>query len=221
MKHSHKIFISIIVLVLAIVNACEYTDFEYSCDPIIDEYVKNNKKALSDISIDKLLSYDVGLQRAIFSSWDYRKKHDIWIEKLYLILENENLTCLEENHIIELINHISENYFLPESFTENQNTNSIFSQYWIEYAQSDLGWTDKYIALIVYRLYTNEEQLIKELSSINELRTNVLTDNEGEYSCNCNSSADFCGIMNCGAGICNITSGCGWLWSQECNGICY
>lgn len=220
MKTSHLILATVIISVFILFNACEKAELEFSCNPTIDKYVRNNKKALSDISIDTLLTYDIGLQRAIFNSWDYRKKREVWLEKLYIILENENLSSPEKNHIIELINHISENYFSPEILAENQNDNSIFSQYWIEYARYDLGWPNKYIALIVYRLYTNQQQLIDEQSSINDLRKGVLTNNETS-DCNCSSSSDYCDIGSCGSGNCNIVSGCGWLWSQQCDGSCY
>lgn len=207
-------------LLAALLFSCQKFELEFSCDPVINAFVSENREMLSQITINELTSYEIKLQKAVFNSWDYRKKRSAWIDKLQFILSNENLTKAETNHIQNLINHIEENYFLDETIQFNAENRTQFATHWITYATEDLGWPKPYIAFIVYCLYTNYSQFEAEISKLNSLKTAVVTNSEG--SCDCNVSADFCGTADCLTGSCSSnSSNCGWLWSMPCDGNCY
>jgi len=199
-------------------TSCQFDKQIYSCDPVINSYVNENKEEFSQLNLQQLTSYDYTLQKAIFNSWDYTKKREAWIDKLNYIISNEKLTYDEIIHIQKLIDHIQPDYFSDESLFKNSEGNTLFANKWIEYSQNELGWSDQFIAFIVYRLYLNQTQLEAELSELNSLRTETSTDGE---SCNCNRSADFCGDHYlCRVTGCTPTGGCGWLGTQICDGSC-
>jgi hypothetical protein len=200
--------------------SCGQYELEFSCDPVINSYVSENREELSQITVEELVSYEPELQRAVFNSWDYRKKRSAWIDKLRFILSIENLTKAEIGHIQNLINHIEEDYFLDENIQHNMEARSQFASSWISYATKDLGWSKQYIAFIVYRLHTNQSQFEAEFSDLTSLGATATTNSEG--SCDCNVSADFCSTSNCLSSGCTAgSSGCGWLWSMPCDGNCY
>jgi hypothetical protein len=200
--------------------SCQKSEPEFSCDPAINTFVSENREELSRIDIYELTSFEPELQRAVFNSWDYRKKRDAWIDKLCYLLENEEFSETETEHIHKLIDHIGPDYFLKENFQHEADVRSLFAAYWTEYAHNTLGWSRQFIAFVVYRLYTNQPQLEDELSALRMLNASVMVNSE--YGCDCNMSSDFCSISNCLSTACTTSSlGCGWLWSMPCNGNCY
>lgn len=216
-----KSFLSFTILILMIIiSSCEQNEPEFSCDPEINSNVKENKKAFSTIPLDELNTYDISLQRAIFISWDSTKKRNAWLEKLNQVIINEEMDSSEIKHLRELSNHISTDYFSDENIKNRPAGYSEFAEEWVYFALNDLLRTERYIAFIVYRLYTTQEQFDEELSEINDLQNTITIDTE-IYDCSCNTSSDFCNTGICNSGDCNITEGCGWLWSLECNGLCF
>jgi len=215
------LFLFFASLSIAIIfNSCEENDAEFSCVPEINNYVKNNKKSLSEISLDELNSYDIQLQRAVFNSWDQSKKRNAWIKKLSLLKENELLSPSEISHINKLVSHISLHYFHKDTMEVTEVERSNFADAWIIYASTDLEWSPEYIAFIVYRLYTKQEQFFKEMSEITQYISAITT--FSEYSnCLCSTLSDWCHTGTCLSANCNIVGGCGWLWSYDCDGTCY
>ncbi len=210
----------ILLLLGILLFSCGQSELEFSCDPVINAFVSENREELSRITVNELTSYETELQRAVFNSWDYRKKRNAWIDKLRFVLADENLTNAEITHIQNLINHIEEDYFLDENIQHHAEARSQFATRWISYATKNLGWSGQFIAFMVYRLYTNQSQFDSELSLLESLNTSAVTDSEG--NCNCNVSSDFCGNIRCSPGGCSASSsGCGWLWSMPCDGNCY
>ena len=209
-----------VLLFLMLLLSCQKNELEFSCDPLINEFVSQNKKALSLLRIDDFTSYPIDVQRAIFTSWDASKKKEIWIEKLQKVAVADSFDSAEIFHIQDLIDHIKNGYFANEDMNKDSLENVDYARYWINYATVDLGWSKKYIAFMVFRLYTNPEQLDNEFSGLTSLRTNVAVNGE-TGNCNCSVSSDYCGSSICASGNCTITSGCGWLFSQSCNGLCF
>lgn len=208
----------LIPLVFLFLFSCQQIDLEYSCDPQINQIVVENFEEFSQISVVELSDYDDALQRAIFKSWDYQKKREAWLDKLNLVLQNEIFNSSETEHIHKLIDHIEPNYFTEEFIDKNSKLILSFADEWINYATESLHWTDEFIAFLVYRLYTEQSQFEEELSDLKLL--NKATISNSEMNCNCNVSADFCDYMNCKSTGCYTASGCGWFFSQACNGYC-
>lgn len=209
----------VIISIAVFLFSCQQSELEYSCDPVINKFVIENQQELSTIAVQELVSYDLQLQKAIFTSWDYQKKRSAWVDKLLYVKIHIPFTELEKSHIQALIDHINEDYFLMENLDKNSEIRSQFASQWVSYAINKLGWSNQFIAFMVYRLYTDQSQLDSELSVLKSISTTSSTNSEGD--CNCNASSDFCGGTNCQTGGCSITSGCGWLWSMPCDGRCY
>lgn len=212
---------SILILFVfsSLLYSCQVTELEFSCDPVINNYVLNNKVALSQITVVEFSTYDISLQRAIFNSWSAEKKRDAWINKLQYILKNEKLNTLETIHLQKLITHVEPGYFSNENGLDDQK--SKFASDWINYANDELKWTEEFIAFVVYRLYMEQAQLEAELSMLDDLNSIASHNSEGG-SCDCNTSIDFCSIYTCqSSGCSSVSSGCGWLWMESCNGSCY
>ncbi|MFP4366231.1 MAG: hypothetical protein ACLFQA_03965, partial [Bacteroidales bacterium] len=136
------LFISSIILI-----SCEKDQIrEFSCDPSIDEYVKENRLKLSATGIFELASYDIEVQRAVFRSWDYEIKREVWIEKLLFVMDNEGFTTPEAKHVQDLIDHITGDYFIDEPTLDNPGVRSRFAGEWIDYASKELA---QYFPLVV------------------------------------------------------------------------
>ena len=59
-----------VVFTIVFLLSCKKSEFEYSCSPVINEFVIEHLEDLSGITIYELTSYDPQLQKAIFNSWD-------------------------------------------------------------------------------------------------------------------------------------------------------
>ena len=211
-----------LVIVLTTISflSCQKSELEFSCDPVINEFIIEHRAELSGITIHELTSYDFQLQRAIFNSWDYQKKRSAWIDKLQQVQVHMAFTESENDHIQSLIAHITEDYFLKENIDNNPKIRSQFAAQWISYSINELGWSKQFVAFMVYRLYTDQSQFDSELSILKLLGKIVKTDSE-TGDCDCNVSVDFCGNSICSSSGCKISTGCGWLWSMSCDGNCF
>lgn len=208
-----------ILLFSVVLFSCQQTELEYSCDPVINKFVIEKKAEFSQISVTELTTYDVALQKAVFRSWDPEKKRDAWLDKLHQVLCSISLSESESDHIQRLIDHLEVGYFLEENIQKNEISRAKFANEWLNYASRDLGWSEQFIAFVVYRLYTNQSQFDAELSVIKSINAGASTNSESG-SCNCNTSSDLCLGSACVSNGCTIASACGWMWQYSCNGSC-
>jgi hypothetical protein len=213
-----KIVFAIIIVHAGILFSCQQSEFEFSCDPVINEFVLENRKELSKLPVTTFSDYELPLQKAVYNSWDAQKKRKAWIGKLQHVISFGSFSEPEILHFQKLTDHIHEDYFLESCVREEQASRKRFADEWINYAVSKLGWSDQYIAFLIYRLYTEQYQFDDELSMLTALSASVTMDSEA--SCTCNTSSDFCFGYGCVSNECSITSGCGWLWTEQCNGVC-
>lgn len=208
----------LIPLLFLFLFSCQQIDLEYSCDPYINQIVVENFEEFSQISVVELSDYDYSLQKAIFNSWDHLKKREAWLEKLNLVLSGSDFNSVEKEHINKLINHIEPNYFTEEFILQNSKHILQFADEWIKYATERLNWTNEYIAFLVYRIYTEQSQFEEELSELKLIKEAAISNSE--TGCNCNISADFCQNYYCNSTGCSVTGGCGWFFTQTCDGSC-
>ena len=201
--------------------SCVEENAEFSCDPVLNSYITAHQQELQQITITELASADISYQQAVFRSFDAAKKREIWLQKIQSLLSTQNYSTEEYTHLVNLQRHIQENYFTKENIDSQANERSQFAADWMMYAKSDLGWSDKYVAFVVYRLYTNYAQFDAELNVLKSIQKQVFANSEegGGSTCNCNTSDDFCST-SCQSTGCQSTSGCGWLWSETCDGSC-
>lgn len=212
-----KFFLIVFSLALC-VTSCKQNEAEFSCDPTLNEYVSTHQKKLKSISLPNLISSDLLFQQAVFRSFDAVKKRDVWLQKIQSLLETQNYSTAEYAHVTSLLDHLHENYFVKENLVAEANERKQFASDWINKAKSSLGWSDKQVAFVVYRLYTDLAQFDAE-PIVSQSKKQV-TSEESTESCNCNTSSDYCTIISCASGNCGLTSGCGWLWSESCDGTC-
>ncbi len=213
--------IHFLVLLSVVLFSCRQTELQFSCDPVIDAYVTNNRLELAQITVTELSGYEVPLQRAVFNSWEPEKKRSAWLGKLNYVLKNEAFNDDEIKHVQKLIDHIQPGYFEENLADEELLEHARFAEEWIGFAQNQLDWPKQFIAFMVYRLYVNRSQLEAELSDLASLKSALSTDSE-TGNCGCNTSEDFCGTMNCISTGCTTSSGgCGWLFAKSCNGNCF
>jgi hypothetical protein len=218
-----KTILASLILIL-LFSTCVKEEIKYSCDPVLNGIITNHKKEYSKYSLkDLTLTYPT-VQRAIFRTYDPEKKREVWLEKIQYLLNNENYSEAEIAHISKLITHLQAGYFNQENLLSGKTQRSQFASEWISYAIGSLGWDERYIAFVVYRLYTTQAQMDAEITALKLLQQKVTADGEGgeDGTCNCNAGADFCEEnYGCLSTNCSVTSGCGWLWAEECNGQCH
>ena len=209
-----------ILFSLLMFASCRQDQLEYSCDPVINDYVSIHKAEFLKYAVVDLATSDPLMQQAIFRSFTPEKKREIWLQKIHYLLDNEPYSAAEYAHVEKLLDQLHENYFSKENLELEANLRSQFASNWINYAKNSLGWSNKYIAFVVFRVYTSQVQFDAEISALKVIRQNASANTEGG-TCNCNTGNDYCPSMtNCGAGSCMITTGCGWFWTETCNGEC-
>lgn len=208
------------VFASAFLFSCQVDELDFSCDPFINSFVVENMTELSKISTQELLSYEVPLQKAVFRSWSPERKRQAWLGKFQYVLDNQSFSEDERKHIFELVNHIVEGYFEDQLKPEVELMRNNFSKDWLDVAANDLRWDDQFIAFCVYRLYVDRSQFEIEFSSLKPTSLSMSANSESG-TCNCNTSNDFCLRGDCTSNGCAASSsGCGWLWSEKCNGLC-
>lgn len=209
--------ISSIVLFLLFTVSCKQNETTFSCDPVINVYVSTHKAQLKSLSFNDLTKSDLVFQQAVFRSYDAAKKREVWQQKIQLLLDTQNYTDSEYALVASIKNHLHDNYFEPGNLESEALERRQFAADWIRKAKTELNWTDKDIAFVVYRLYTNPIQFDAEIRAS---QTDQIEVGDPNGNCTCNSNSDFCLNSHCNSGSCNITTGCGWLWSETCDGKC-
>ena len=201
-------------------SSCMQDQMEFSCDPVINEYISNHQEEFVQYTVIDLAASEPLVQQPIFRSFTPEQKRDIWLQKIQFLLDNEPYTDAEYVHVEKLLDHLHENYFSKENLVLEASLRSKFETEWINFAKSNLGWSDKNIAFVVFRVYTNHVQFDAEMNTLITIKQIALADSEMS-TCNCNTNMDYCpqGII-CKIGDCQMTTGCGWLWSESCDGRC-
>lgn len=200
--------------------SCRQEVLQYSCDPVLNEIVTSHIQEYVQFTVKDLIVYDLHAQQAIFRSYTPEKKREIWLEKIHYLLENEGYSSEEYVHVAKLLELLHENCFNPGTIKAEALQRTQFNASWISYAQNSLGWSEKYIAFVVYRLYTNQTQFEAETKAFLSLKRKAAADSENG-DCLCNDSL-FCGLgSSCIDNGCDkISQGCGLLWKYDCVGQC-
>lgn len=194
-------------------------DTQFSCDPVINEYVSTHQDELSLISVSELASSDIIFQQAVFRSFSPAKKREVWLEKIQILLNSQYYSEAECLHLIKLREHISEDYFTVENIETLKAERQAFSSEWILFAKQNLFWTNTDISFIVYTLFTTKAQFESELEFMNSVQSQSVDISGDPVTCGCNVDSNFC-PHSCIYSGCTITTGCGWFWTETCNGMC-
>lgn len=208
----------ILILCLIIISSCTKEDLKYSCDPEINAIVKSGEIEFSEIELTEFLEYDIILQKAIYRSLTNDKKRNLWLEKLDLIISGNELNDNEMKHIKTLAEHISNINFVFQKLDSIQfKQRKNFEDEWVNYAKNILLWDDFKVHFVVNSLCIKQEQYKQIIEELTTITLNVLSG-----SCGCSTESDYCSDRGgrCDQGGCSQTSGCGFLWQYQCDGVC-
>lgn len=208
------------LLIFAVsISSCKHDEVLYSCDPILNQYVATHQNLLKSLSLVDLTNSDLVFQQAVFRSYDAIKKREVWMQRIRTLLETQNYSPDEFDHVRSLLDHIHVNYFVQENIESEKLERKLFQASWTDKAKNSLGWSDKQVAFVVYRLYTNVSQFDNELKFIQSIQSQDGVDPQAD--CYCSTSNDYCLVhKTCFTGSCIIKTGCGPLWSETCDGAC-
>ena len=133
-------------------------------------------------------------------------------------------TEAERTHIAELRSFIRSNPYIFEP--EKLYSDELYDKFdrfmcgWNEKAQSGLGWSKQLVGAIAASGY----DIVNKTGTA---RSGGQTDFDPRWGnkipdCNCNKGHDFCdGNTICTDDPCTESyHGCGWVWSQKCDGLC-
>ena len=193
---------------------------QYSCDPVLNEIVTAHIDEYVKYSVTELTTNYLPVQQAIFRTYTPEKRRELWLEKINYLLANESYTTEEYSHVYKLIGRLSENCFNTDTLKATAQQRAQLNTAWISYAKETLGWTDRYIAFVVYRLYTKQSQFDSE-SALHLLESRATADGEGTEIDTCSCAGNECGYgAMCETGNCNTVSGCGFFMTENCTGLC-
>lgn len=107
-----KIYTTVICVVL--LASCMQDKTDFSCDPILNEYVASHQETLAKLTLNDLVNSDLVYQQAVFRSFNPAKKREVWLQKFKFLLENEKYSEDEYIHVKSLLDHLRENYECSE-----------------------------------------------------------------------------------------------------------
>lgn len=208
---------------------------KYSCDPVIDMWVKENITELQKLEWNDLIQIpDANYQRAAYGIFTADQKMKMWNSKIIDLLELD-WSEGERAHILALQKIISQHDVWFETRTTKAKKDReaiedeiiLITYKWIDYCYDVLKWDKKVIAAITA---TPQKVLSKEgelfLSDGIATRGGVVV-NPGRPgtnpSCDCAVKSDYCmGSEKCTETPCDEphNENCGFLLLYRCKGLC-
>ena len=231
-----KLFTTIRLLLFAtVLQSCKTDNVYFSCDPKIDQWVKNNYESINIMTSDEWNSIgEIGRQRAIYNAFSPLQRQNLWIEKFKRALPffaNED----EKSHLKSLLFAIEDNlqWFEDNNNDSQRNSFDLFFYKWNDYAKNTLNWNSN----TLYALIGTPENISH--AALNDYTVNSLqnvrlskTRSEDGYGnvCDCGDNSQY--YFTC-PGVDGFTCeieynnpcrqtqhGCGSLWRDACWGKC-
>lgn len=214
--------IAITILFGMIMSACSSDEPKYSCNPEIDEWVKEHVDDIRLMTRADWLESDAEYSIPIYRAFTPEQRVNFWREK-FQELKTLPWSDGEKNLIKEAESFFEShlNLFESETTTDAQlDEAEVFFYKWSETAQKNYGWSDDMIRSMVVtgdRLVDTKGKIYQN----GKTSGNVLLSTT--ESCNCNKDSWFtCSHHQaCDPASCNATnSGCGFMMLYECDGLC-
>lgn len=201
-----KLFIFAMLAMFALAfQSCDKKANNYACDDGLEEFATMNVQAFANITRTQLCQFRPDSARAIYNTLSAQKKSEIWQEKMDSVLVAGNLSQAEINLINSVKNQLSANFF------QNTNDTNMVKNFGDNIYQqaSALNWTEVRMAEAFTMPFT-----VFEMMPHNQAES-------GGVNCECRTRTP----TTCWNGCqyepnCIKVRGCGWFWSQECNGLC-
>lgn len=196
----------------------------YSCDKKEDAWVKENLSSIRKMEASEWFSVSENLKRPVYRALSLKQRQMVWAQKLENLMKNNEWKLDELEHLQKCYDVVVAHpeWLLPNSEKEEKDFDDlkIFAYKWISFAQKELGWSIDLVSAIVGTAngirVVNGAAMIETGSSASRVKSS--------FECNCNSSNTVwttCSLINCITNSCSkINAGCGFLWSDECDGLC-
>lgn len=196
----------------------------YSCDPKLNDWAASSNARLTSFNREDLvLLMSIDSQLAIFRTLTPEQKCNIWKQKLQLVINDQNLTVAEKNHV-----QIAYNYLEPSFFVDSNSLNSLnsWSLNWANDAVNQFGWDSVRLFLISETIMTPSE--LNHLLNFIHLSNGGNPQNIGGGpdnlpNCNCRSSIACQWLVeNCEKkeNTCAPMYNCGLFGTSRCSGRC-
>jgi len=214
----------LIFLIAFCMYSCTDGDVQYSCDRELDSWIKNHLSEIQTMNRDAWLNTEEALEIPVYRAFTPTQRLSFWNDKFEEV-KKLPWTPDEIAHIELVQQFVNEhsNFFRYEPITDDENDIvDAFVYRWKLVANEKFGWTDEVVKSIIAsgRTVINTSG---ELQPLAKSRSQAILPMSVEYICGCNKEHDFCEYeLECVTGECNlVSSGCGWLFFQECNGRCH
>ena len=218
------------VLILStMLNSCSKVETaNYSCDPIVNNWIIENKTDLNNTTREQLISLPINYQIPIYRSLSNNKKQELWKAKIDLILTESDVYNEETLTLIEkFARSLSSEMFDPE---QSESAKSLVDKFIANIFELNPLVDSLSVVIDFASLYTYSELE-------NYLHTNIVPDYSwlpgsidvrgpigSTPDCLCRWSLT-CSMLN--MGHCDETyqclsteSGCGFMFLYSCTGRC-
>ncbi|MGM9568920.1 MAG: bacteriocin fulvocin C-related protein [Phascolarctobacterium sp.] len=197
----------------------------YSCDKSIDEWVHSHLSEVQTLSRSEWKQLTENFKVPVYRAFTLEQRATFWNEKL-----TEALTLgwsnIEKEHIQSLITFINEHQKYLNGYDsisdEDKNIFDIFIYQWIDFAKTNLGWSNK----LIFAMLASGDSLLDTNGTlaINRMNNKSTFSNETNSTCNCSLKSDWCTPNGWDCQIdktCEDTTlGCGTLFMYDCTGRC-
>jgi len=214
---SKGILVAFIAILFTIINCKRDTTSSptvYSCIPEVNNWVIANFNTIQSFTREDFIKLDEAKQRAAYRSLTSESKLKIWRDKLSKEILSSNSED-ERNHILSLLGMTDIKIYSDSTYRNNFVKNA---QRWYDEAIQKFNWSKAKITLMVSSLYLSDESDNTEgfLKLKSQLEINPKPD------CACHRDI-FCAtwfVCDHNANCNYKSSGCGWLWAEDCDGLC-
>ena len=209
-KINNYISTTIIALLLVSLIGCE-KEVVYSCDPVVDSWVKENKIAIANFSREEIASYPINYQKPILRTLTSTRKKQLWQEKVDYILKLE--LSKDEVKVLQWYSDI----FQKLDYSSNENSEYLQEEMKEKaiIAMKEFGWSKSFIykSFFVIGDFEKYENI--------SIENDVKNQNKGQGDCDCRYDMG-CGLFygDCTEGYCESEDDCGFFGNAECTGSC-
>ncbi len=222
-----RIYSFFVFCLFLLFTSCE-EDVCYSCDETVDAWAHENLTTISLMSRIELQNLDLEKQRASFRTFSPSKKKEIWIDKLNHVKSKAQSN--DEIQHLNILNQFVANLDFSTTLTSEQID---YLENWFAEGVLKFEWTG-YYRISAFKMLGevtkeekefNEQYLDQILSSNYEGPNLKFLDLMGVNYAYAQCDSEWCADCTFLGGTClsgcqRTTTGCGWLFLQECTKNC-
>lgn len=221
------LYLILLLICSGIFYSCQ-TEERFSCNEQVDNWVKKHLNEIQQSSLEEWRGLPQSVSIAAYRALSNNKRYLFWKQKMNELLaldwDKEKREAIEKlsNVISQNPNWFNGEYTLS---TMERDKFELTMYEWIDYAET-IGLNDKQIFGVLGTLQQIDQE--GDVVQMPITRWKIMSDEDIplallEGPCNCNQNNDFCSHSQ----DCYLTDkcdsanhGCGWIFVQECNGVC-